>query len=146
KSWRAEQSEPPFQRKRAIGLRAQGARLGVEEEFDDVVGEAAAELGGDYALAVGVQPAAADRRFQLRRDRLARQARARLEHRQREALVEAQRIEHEVEGAPRRPDALVAADRRVRAGMGQVRSGMLELPAAQDRLLRAEGELAVRAR
>src|SRR5690606_28903392 len=47
------QSGPPFQRKHAKDLRAQGALLRVEEEFDDVVGEAAAEFGGDDAVVLG---------------------------------------------------------------------------------------------
>ena len=73
-----------------------------KEQGDHVVGESLPKLGWDQAVALDLEPAGQPGVLQLLVDGLAIESGAGFEISQREALDQAQRVEHVVEGSLRR--------------------------------------------
>src|SRR5690606_39322264 len=105
--------------------------------------EAPPKRGCEYAAIALPQPAPAPRLGQRPGDGVAIEAAAGLEILQAEAFLQPQHVEHVLERPLPGLNALLAADAGVGSGHRQPRGGVPGLPAAHDRLLRAQGQLAV---
>src|SRR5690348_142084 len=103
-----------------------------QESLDQIVEEAPAEGGGSQPVGVVGEPAACTRFEKGFRGCFSGQAGARVEIRQRHALVQAQRIQHELERQLFGGDGFIAADAPRRICALQIRARRADLPATAD--------------
>src|ERR1051325_11697616 len=109
------------------------ARLFGQERRDHVVQETPAKLRRADPAVGRFEPAAFLRARERRRDRIGTEAAARDEIGEGEAVVQAQRVEHEFERYLIANDRLVAADAARRAGVFQKAARRADFPAAPQR-------------